>query len=80
MLALWKFFTSPIGLCLIGAVAGLVLIAVVYSKGEHAGSSGVTSAVEHATNAATEKARKDKEAADEKARNAPIGDVIDRTR
>lgn len=40
MIAFWEFFTSKIGLCLIGVAAALAALAIVYGKGEQAGRTG----------------------------------------
>lgn len=74
------FLTSKVGLGVIAALLVLAGVWFVFHKGEKSGANAVTSAVEHATNDATEKARKDKEAADEKARTDPLDAVILRTR
>lgn len=77
LLALIK---SPVAWSVAGALAAVLAIAVVYHKGENAGAAEVTAAVEHTTNLEIEKARKDKDAADEKVRTAAPDIVIDSTR
>jgi hypothetical protein len=63
-----------------GALVGLALLigaAVIYHKGEKAGSANVRSAVERTTNTEIEKARKERENADEKTRNTPYDNRVD---
>ena len=55
-------------------------VAFTYHKGETAGSTDVTTAVEHTTSLEIEKAREEKDAADEKVRTAAPDAVIDSTR
>ena len=77
LLALLK---SPIAWSVGAALAAAIAIAVIYHKGETAGAASITAAVEHTTNVEIEKARKDKEVADEKVRTSPADAVIDSTR
>ncbi len=63
--------------------AGLVIAGVlgvvnhIYTKGEKAGASGVTTAVQGETIKQTEKARQDKEKVNEAIRDKPLDAVID---
>jgi hypothetical protein len=71
---------SPIAWGVAGLLAAVLAVGVIYHKGEVAGAANVTAAVEHTTNLEIEKARKDRDAADEKVRIAPPDVVIDATR
>ena len=71
---------SPIAWGVVAVLAAVLAVAVIYRKGETAGAASVTAAVEHTTNVEIEKARKDKDAADEKVRTSPADAVIDSTR
>ena len=71
---------SPIAWGVAAAIATLIAIGVTYHKGETAGAASITTAVEHTANVELEKARKDKDAADEKVRTSPADAVIDSTR
>ena len=71
---------SPIAWSVAAALVAAIAIVVIYSKGETAGASSVTTAVEHTANVELERARKDKDAADEKVRTSPADAVIDSTR
>ena len=71
---------SPLAWAAAAGIAVLIAVAVIYHKGESAGASAVTSAVEHTTNKAIEDARKDKDKADAKVRTDPPDAVIDSTR
>ena len=71
---------SPICWAIAAVLATVIVLAVIYHKGESAGSADVTAAVEHTTNLEIEKARKDKDAADEKVRTSAPNAVIDSTR
>jgi len=57
-----------------------VITQAIYRKGQTAGAANVTAAVEHTTTVEIEKARKDKDDADEKVRTAAPDAVIDSTR
>lgn len=61
------------------ALAGIVtyVLSNTFNKGVKSGESTVTIAVESKTIEATEKARKEKEAADEKIRATPYDDRVD---
>jgi hypothetical protein len=71
---------SPVAWSVAAVLATAIAIAVIYRKGETAGAASVTTAVEHTANVELEKARKDKDAADEKVRTSPADAVIDSTR
>jgi hypothetical protein len=71
---------SPIAWCAAAALAAVLAVAAIFHKGEKAGAADVTAAVEHTTNLEIEKARKDKDVADEKVRTAAPDVVIDSTR
>jgi hypothetical protein len=71
---------SPVAWSVAAVLAAAIAIAVIYRKGETAGAASVTTAVEHTANVELEKARKDKDAADEKVRTSPADAVIDSTR
>ncbi len=71
---------SPITWIVAAVLATVLAVAVVYHKGESAGSADATAAVEHTTDLAIENARKDKDAADEKVRTSAPDAVIDSTR
>jgi hypothetical protein len=77
LLALLK---SPVAWCAAAALAAILTVAAIFHKGETAGAADVTAAVEHTTNLEIEKARKDKDVADEKVRTAAPDAVIDSTR
>lgn len=74
------FVTSKTGLALIGAAAAVLLLMLVFHKGERAGSDGVKAAVEATTNTEVEKARKEQQDAEDKVRAMPRDAVIDSTR
>jgi hypothetical protein len=71
---------SPITWIVAAVLATAVALTAVYDKGESAASADATAAVEHTTDLAIEKARKDKDAADEKVRTSAPDAVIDSTR
>lgn len=71
---------SPIVWCAAAALAAVLAVGMIFHKGETAGAADVTAAVEHTTNLEIEKARKDKDVADEKVRTAAPDVVIDSTR
>jgi hypothetical protein len=71
---------SPLTWIALAVLGTAIAIAVIYRKGETAGAASVTTAVEHTANVELEKARKDKDAADEKIRTSPVDAVIDSTR
>ena len=71
---------SPIAWALAAALAAAIAVVVIYGRGRMAGAAGETAAVEHTTNLEVEKARKDKDAADEKVRTTAPDAVIDSTR
>jgi ABC-type transport system involved in cytochrome c biogenesis permease component len=77
LLALLK---SPIAWCAAAALAAILAVATIFHKGEKAGAADVTAVVEHTTNLEIEKARKDKDVADEKVRTTAPDVVIDSTR
>jgi hypothetical protein len=77
LLALLK---SPAVWCAAAALAAILTVAAIFHKGETAGAADVTAAAEHTTNLEVEKARKDKDVADEKVRTAAPDVVIDSTR
>ena len=78
------FFARPavkygaIGLAIL-LLIGATLFAVnrIYSKGEKAGAGDVATKVQAETIKQTEKARQDKEKADEAVRDKPVDAVID---
>lgn len=78
--AILAVLKSPITWCVAAALAAVIFMAVVYHKGEKAGTATVESAVEHKAITETEKARKQEEQAHEKVQSAPDGSVIDSTR
>jgi hypothetical protein len=71
---------SPVAWCAAAALAAVLAAATIFHKGEKAGAADVTAAIEHTTNLEIEKARKDKDVADEKVRTAAPDVVIDSTR
>jgi len=79
-MTLLSLLKSPIAWSVAAALAAAIAITVIYHKGETAGAASVTTAVEHTANVELEKARKDKDAADEKIRTSPADAVIDSTR
>ncbi len=65
---------------LAGAVVGLALLIgawLIYAKGEKAGASGVTNAVQTETIRKMDAARKSKEQTDEEVRRTPYDDRVD---
>ena len=79
-MSLLALLRSPIVWCAAAALAAALTVGVIFHKGETAGAADVTTAVEHTTNLEIEKARKDKDVADEKVRTAAPDVVIDSTR
>jgi hypothetical protein len=79
-MTLLSLLKSPVAWSVAAVLATAIAIAVIYRKGETAGAASVTTAVEHTANVELEKARKDKDAADEKVRTSPADAVIDSTR
>ncbi len=77
---LLSLLKSPIVWSVAAMLAAAIAIAVIYGKGETAGAASVTTAIEHTANVELEKARKDKDAADEKVRTSPADAVINSTR
>lgn len=75
------FGLSRIQLIMIGAALAVVLIggglAYVYREGKDAGSSAVTSAVQTQTIQTLDKARQEKEKANEAVRRTPLDDLVD---
>ena len=71
---------SPIAWAAAAALAAVLAIGIIYRKGETAGAADITAAVEHTATVEIEKARKDKDDADEKVRIAAPDSVIDSTR
>lgn len=71
---------SPIAWAVAAALAAMLAIGIIYRKGETAGAADVTATVEHTATVEIEKARKDKDDADEKVRIAAPDSVIDSTR
>lgn len=61
-------------------VGTLYVVNKIYGKGETAGASKVTDAVQKETIKKVDEARQDKEKADETVRNKPIDSVIDSLR
>jgi len=70
----------PITWVALAAIGTAIVLGWTFHKGETAGEAAVTTAVEHTTNVEIEKARKDKDVADEKMRTAAPDAVIDSTR
>jgi hypothetical protein len=79
-MTLLALLRSPIAWCAAAVLAAVLAVAAIFHKGETAGVAEVTAAVEHTTNLEIEKARKDKDVADEKVRTAAPDVVIDSTR
>jgi hypothetical protein len=77
---LLSLLKSPVAWSVAAVLATAIAIAVIYRKGETVGAASATTAVEHTANVELEKARKDKDAADEKVRTSPADAVIDSTR
>lgn len=77
---LLSLLRSPVAWVVIATLGVVIVLKVVYSKGETAGKTGVTTQVEHTTNVEIDQARKQKERADEKVRDTPLDSVIDSTR
>jgi len=71
---------SPIAWAVAAALAAVLAIGIIYRKGETAGAADITAIVEHTATVEIEKARKDKDDADEKVRIAAPDSVIDSTR
>ena len=75
---------SPVAWGVAAALAAVlalgVMTRVIYREGKTAGAANITAAVEHTTTVEIEKARKDKDDADEKVRTAAPDAVIDGTR
>jgi len=71
----------PIQAYIIGGLLAVALIgggiAYIYNKGESAGSSAVTGAVQSKTIETLDAARNAKEKADEEVRRTPYGDRVD---
>jgi hypothetical protein len=68
---------SPITWIVGAVVATLILLGIVYTKGERAGSSNVTTKVQTETIRTLDAARKNKERAEDAVRNTPLDAVID---
>jgi len=77
---LMSLLKSPLVWSVGAVLAAAIAIAMIYRQGETAGTASVTAAVEHTANVELEKARKDKDAADEKVRTSYVDAVIDSTR
>jgi hypothetical protein len=77
LLALLK---SPVTWCVVAALTAVFATATIFHNGEEAGAADIAATVEHTTNLEIEKARKDKDVADEKIRTAAPDVVIDSTR
>lgn len=76
LLANWRIVA--IAVAALGLIGGtLWAVNRIYSKGEAAGASSVTNAVQTETIKQVEKARQEKEKADAKVRDTPIDGVID---
>jgi hypothetical protein len=76
---LLAFIRSPITWVVLAVIGTAIVLGWTFDKGETAGGAAVTAAVEHTTNVEIEKARKDKDVADEKVRIAAPDTVIDST-
>lgn len=75
--ALLPILKSPITWMVAVAIAAVILIAVVYSKGERAGASKVETEVQRETVKQIDRARTEKNKADDAVRSKPIDEVID---
>lgn len=77
MPALIPILKSPITWIVAAVVATLIVLGIVYSKGEKAGSSGVTTKVQETTIKTIDAARTSKGKAEDAVRNTPLDAVID---
>lgn len=78
------FGLSKIEMILLGAFAAMVIaggaVAYIFHKGEATGTATVTTAVQSKTIETINKARVNKDAADEAVRNSPYTDNVDSLR